>query len=44
MIENDDVKSLPADAGISFDLVQHLDPVHESALKKLLVKATSVLV
>jgi two-component system CheB/CheR fusion protein len=33
---------LPADTGMGFVLVQHLDPVHESALSKLLAKATAM--
>ncbi len=36
------LKQLPADTGMGFVLVQHLDPVHESALTKLLSKATSM--
>lgn len=34
------LKHLPVDTGMGFVLVQHLDPVHESALTKLLAKAT----
>ncbi|MGH9904836.1 MAG: chemotaxis protein CheB, partial [Pyrinomonadaceae bacterium] len=34
------LKQLPVDSGMGFVLVQHLDPVHESALTKLLSKAT----
>jgi two-component system CheB/CheR fusion protein len=33
---------LPADTGMGFVLVQHLDPDHESALAKLLGRATSL--
>ena len=33
---------LPANTGMGFVLVQHLDPVHESALSKLLAKATAM--
>ncbi len=36
------LQHLPADTGMGFVLVQHLDPVHESALTKLLSKATSM--
>src|SRR4030095_4549900 len=38
------LQHLPVDTGMSFVLVQHLDPAHESALTKLLSKATSMLV
>ncbi len=38
------LKQVPVDTGMGFVLVQHLDPVHESALTKLLTKATSMLV
>src|SRR4030095_10496015 len=34
------LKQLPVDTGLGFVLVQHLDPVHESALTKLLARAT----
>lgn len=34
--------NLPADTGMAFVLVQHLDPQHESALTKLLSQATSM--
>ncbi|HLA75704.1 MAG TPA: EAL domain-containing protein [Gammaproteobacteria bacterium] len=34
------LKALPADTGMAFVLVQHLDPVHESALTQLLGRAT----
>jgi len=37
------MKHLPVDTGMTFVLVQHLDPVHESALTKLLSKATTIL-
>ncbi len=36
------LQHLPVDTGMSFVLVQHLDPVHESALTKLLSKATKM--
>ena len=36
------LKHLPADTGMAFVLVQHLDPVHESALANLLSKATKM--
>jgi two-component system CheB/CheR fusion protein len=36
------LQHLPVDTGMSFVLVQHLDPAHESALTKLLSKATSM--
>ena len=36
------LKHLPADTGMAFVLVQHLDPVHESALATLLSKATKM--
>src|ERR1051326_9011716 len=38
------LQHLPPDTGMGFVLVQHLDPVHESALTKLLSKATSMAV
>ena len=34
------LKHLPADTGLSFVLVQHLDPHHESALTQLLARVT----
>lgn len=34
------LKALPLDTGMAFVLVQHLDPQHESALARLLAKAT----
>ena len=33
---------LPVDTGMAFVLVQHLDPQHESALTKLLARATTL--
>lgn len=36
------LKSLPADTGMAFVLVQHLDPTHESALSLLLARATAM--
>ncbi len=33
---------LPLDTGMGFVLVQHLDPVHESSLTKLLARATAM--
>ena len=36
------LRHLPIDTGMSFVLVQHLDPDHESALPQLLAKATSM--
>ena len=36
------LKHLPTDTGMVFVLVQHLDPVHESALTQLLKRATSL--
>lgn len=36
------LKALPADLGMGFVLVQHLDPNHESILAKLLSKATTM--
>lgn len=35
------LKHLPADTGMSFVLVQHLDPQHESALAQLLGRAAT---
>ncbi|MGH7967774.1 MAG: chemotaxis protein CheB, partial [Limisphaerales bacterium] len=36
--------NLPADTGIAFVLVQHLDPTHESILSEILSKSTPVAV
>jgi two-component system, chemotaxis family, CheB/CheR fusion protein len=36
------LKQLPLDTGMGFVLVQHLDPVHDSALTQLLGRATSL--
>jgi two-component system, chemotaxis family, CheB/CheR fusion protein len=36
------LKHLPADIGLGFVLVQHLDPQHESALTQILARATSL--
>ncbi|MFY9618736.1 MAG: chemotaxis protein CheB [Pyrinomonadaceae bacterium] len=36
------LKHLPADTGMAFVLVQHLDPIHESALTNLLSRATTM--
>src|SRR2546428_836997 len=36
------LKHLPADTGMGFVLVQHLDPDHESALAQILARATSM--
>lgn len=36
------LKALPLDTGMGFVLVQHLDPVHESALSQILARATSL--
>ena len=36
------LKALPADTGMAFLLVQHLDPTHESKLTDLLAKATAM--
>jgi two-component system, chemotaxis family, CheB/CheR fusion protein len=36
------VKGLPADTGMAFVLVQHLDPTHHSMLTELLAKSTSM--
>ena len=38
------LQHLPPDTGMGFILVQHLNPIHESALTKLLSKATSMAV
>ncbi len=38
------LKHLPANTGMGFVLVQHLDPVHESALPEILSRATAMLV
>lgn len=36
------LKDMPVDTGMGFVLVQHLDPVHESALTQILAKATGM--
>ena len=36
------LRHLPADSGLGFVLVQHLDPQHESALPQLLARVTSL--
>src|SRR6266478_10198680 len=36
------LKHLPADTGMGFVLVQHLDPDHESALAQILARVTSM--
>jgi two-component system, chemotaxis family, CheB/CheR fusion protein len=36
------LKNLPANTGMSFVLVQHLDPTHESALSSLLARGTEM--
>lgn len=36
------LRQLPIDTGMAFVLVQHLDPLHESALSHLLAKATAM--
>ncbi len=36
------LKHLPLDTGLAFVLVQHLDPLHESALTQLLSRATKM--
>ena len=36
------LKHLPADSGLGFVLVQHLDPAHESALTQLLSRVTAM--
>src|SRR5258705_7204891 len=36
------LQSLPANTGMAFVLVQHLDPEHESLLTRLLAHATSM--
>lgn len=38
------LKHLPADTGMAFVLVQHLDPTHESALSTLLARTTEMAV
>lgn len=38
------LKDLPPDTGMAFVLVQHLDPLHESALTALLSRATPMVV
>jgi two-component system CheB/CheR fusion protein len=36
------LRALPADTGVAFVLVQHMDPTHESILPKLLAKTTAM--
>ncbi|MEO7597919.1 MAG: chemotaxis protein CheB, partial [Opitutus sp.] len=36
------LKRLPVDTGMGFVLVQHLDPVHDSALTEILTRATAM--
>src|SRR6185436_14559482 len=36
------LQHLPADTGMAFVLIQHLDPKHESILPQLLSRATSM--
>src|SRR5579872_4028382 len=36
------MRNLPADTGMGFIVIQHLDPNHESALAELLSKSTSM--
>jgi two-component system CheB/CheR fusion protein len=36
------LRQLPTDTGLGFVLVQHLDPLHESALTQLLARATAM--
>jgi len=36
------LKHLPLDTGMGYVLVQHLDPEHESALTRILLRATSL--
>src|ERR1043166_5300897 len=36
------LKALPADTGMGFVLVQHLDPEHESALTHILARASAL--
>ena len=36
------LRALPADTGMGFVLVQHLDPVHESVLTQLLARSSSM--
>ena len=36
------LKALPADTGMAFVLVQHMDPAHESLLNRLLAKDTAM--
>ncbi|MGH8614141.1 MAG: chemotaxis protein CheB, partial [Gammaproteobacteria bacterium] len=36
------LKDVPVNTGMGFVLVQHLDPVHESALTQILAKATAM--
>ena len=35
-------KNLPTDTGLGFVLIQHLDPLHDSALTQLLRRATQI--
>src|SRR2546430_6959185 len=36
------LKALPADTGMAFVLIQHMDPTHESMLNQLLAKDTAM--
>src|ERR1700677_5164931 len=36
------LRNIPADTGMAFVLVQHLDPTHESALSTLLARTTEM--
>src|SRR5258708_26018915 len=36
------LKALPGNTGMAFVLVQHMDPSHESALSKILSRATEI--
>src|SRR5207248_6980960 len=36
------LKALPADTGMAFVLIQHMDPTHESMLNRLLAKDTAM--
>ena len=38
------LRHLPADTGMAFVLVQHLDPTHKSALNSLLARSTGMIV
>ena len=38
------LKQLPADTGMAFVLIQHLDPTHTSFLREALAKATQMTV